>query len=119
MIRKVTPNLADRKCSAIVVQKGRTGSMNKRGRKFLSVSLAAMMTLNMLPAGTIYAEETVTEASSESKETQVESKKPGTEATKPETEATKPETEATKAETASTEAATQPEMPKGRGDENT
>ena len=31
--------------------KGRTGSMNKRGRKFLSVSLAAMMTLNMLPAG--------------------------------------------------------------------
>ena len=92
--------------------KGRTGSMNKRGRKFLSVSLAAMMTLNMLPAGTIYAEETVTEASSESKETQVESKKPGTEATKPETEATKPETEATKAETASTEAATQPEMPK-------
>ena len=50
--------------------------MNKRGRKFLSVSLAAMMTLNMLPAGTIYAEETVTEASSESKETQAESKKP-------------------------------------------
>ena len=50
--------------------KGRTGSMNKRGRKFLSVSLAAMMTLNMLPVGTIYAEETVTEASSESKETQ-------------------------------------------------
>ena len=85
--------------------KGRTGSMNKRGRKFLSVSLAAMMTLNMLPAGTIYAEETVTEASSESKETQAESKKP-------ETEATKPETEATKAETASTEAATQPETPK-------
>ena len=78
--------------------KGRTGSMNKRGRKFLSVSLAAMMTLNMLPAGTIYAEETVTEASSESKETQAESKKP--------------ETEATKAETASTEAATQPETPK-------
>lgn len=85
--------------------KGRTGSMNKRGRKFLSVSLAAMMTLNMLPVGTIYAEETVTEASSESKETQAESKKP-------ETEATKPETEATKAETASTEAATQPETPK-------
>ena len=85
--------------------KGRTGSMNKRGRKFLSVSLAAMMTLNMLPAGTIYAEETVTEASSESKETQAESKKP-------ETEAAKPETEATKAETASTEAATQPETPK-------
>lgn len=85
--------------------KGRTGSMNKRGRKFLSVSLAAMMTLNMLPVGTIYAEETVTEASSESKETQAESKKP-------ETEATKPETEATKAETASTEAATQLETPK-------
>ena len=78
--------------------KGRTGSMNKRGRKFLSVSLAAMMTLNMLPAGTIYAEETVTEASSESKETQSEAKKP--------------ETEASKQETVPTEAATQPETPK-------
>lgn len=41
--------------------KGRTGSMNKRGRKFLSVSLAAMMTLNMLPAGTIYAHAEETE----------------------------------------------------------
>ena len=34
--------------------------MNKRGKKAFSVSLAAMMTLNMLPVGTIYAEETVT-----------------------------------------------------------
>ena len=41
--------------------KGRTGSMNKQGRKFLSVSLAAMMTLNMLPAGTIYAHAEETE----------------------------------------------------------
>ena len=33
--------------------------MNKRGRRFLSVSLAAMMTLNMLPAGcSAHAEET-------------------------------------------------------------
>ena len=39
--------------------KGRTGSMNKRGRKFLSVSLAAMMTLNMLPVGTIYGHRSV------------------------------------------------------------
>ena len=95
---EVTPDLADRKVFSYSGWKGRTGSMNKRGRKFLSVSLAAMMTLNMLPAGTIYAEETVTEASSESKETQAEAKKP--------------ETEASKQETVPTEAATQPETPK-------
>ena len=95
---EVTPDLADRKVFRYSGWKGRTGSMNKRGRKFLSVSLAAMMTLNMLPAGTIYAEETVTEASSESKETQAEAKKP--------------ETEASKQETVPTEAATQPETPK-------
>ena len=74
--------------------------MNKRGRRFLSVSLAALMTLHTLPAGTIYAEEAVTEVSSESKK---EAKKPETakqETEAPKAETARQETEAPKAETA-------------------